>query len=360
MINFPEGTYDYYSLDGLSNGNQYTDSSLPVQEMALDLRTATIYYHNTDNLNLVGDWMRATPDFNKNVLMTLAMTTDPQAPIQDSPVTLNFIDDQSNKVLDTEKNNLRSQLHDGATDPLENLHDALYSKSADGQLLTTRSFSGYSLNTTTPLTNDGNTYTYHYVKTPTRPDQPATTPDTSSTTPAESTSSESTSESGTDPATGTPVAIKGEAVTATKKIGLYRHATFTKANRLHWYAQQARTQRPQFVVTGYAHSKNGLLRYQVRDVNHTAKTDGQRGYITAKDAYVTPTYYQKQPTTVRVISPRGINAYRHVDLSGRATQHYRRGSVLKIKGIEQHHLTTRLVLANGHYITGNKTLVIKK
>jgi hypothetical protein len=113
-------------------------------------------------------------------------------------------------------------------------------------------------------------------------------------------------------------------------------------------------------VTGYAHSKNGLLRYQVRDVTRTAKTDGQRGYITAKDAYVTPTYYQKQPTTVRVISPRGINAYRHVDLSGRATQHYRRGSVLKIKGIERHHLTTRLILANGHYITGNKTLVIKK
>ncbi|TGD19928.1 DUF5776 domain-containing protein [Levilactobacillus suantsaiihabitans] len=203
-------------------------------------------------------------------------------------------------------------------------------------------------------------FTYHYVKTPAKPDQPATIPDTSSTTPAESTNSESTSESGTEPATGTPVAVKGEAVTATKKIGLYRHATFTKANRLHWYAKQARTQRPQFVVTGYAHSKNGLLRYQVRDVNHTAKTDGQRGYITAKDTYVTPTYYQKQPTTVRVISPRGINAYRHVDLSGRATQHYRRGSVLKIKGIERHHLTTRLVLANGHYITGNKTLVIKK
>ncbi len=367
VLYFPDGTYDYYNLDGLPNGQQYTNPQppeqeskpLPVQEMAIDLRTATIYYHNTDNTKLVGDWMLATNDMSKDLLIKLAVNSDSTAPIKNSPVTLNFVDDQNHKTLDTVTNNLRSQLYNEAPDPLENLHDALYSTGADGQLLTTRSFDGYSLDTTTPLTNDGNTYTYHYVKDKSTSDNNPSTP-IATTIPAESSSSDSTTESGTEPATGTPVAVKGEAVYATKKIGLYRHATFTKASRLHWYAKQVRTKRPQFVVTGYAHSKNGLLRYQIRDVNHTAKTDGQRGYITADEAYVTPTYYQKRPAMVQVISNHGINVYRHIDLSGRAVRHYHRGSVLKIKDIQRHNLTTRLVLANGDYLTGNKTLVIKK
>jgi len=146
-------------------------------------------------------------------------------------------------------------------------------------------------------------------------------------------------------------------VYATKKIGLYRTKNFSDQSRQFYYAKASRTQRPMFVVTGYATSKNGHKRYRVRDVNHHSKTAGKTGYITANKAYVSSAYYAKRQAKVKVINAQGINSYRKVALTHKV-KHYRKGQVLKVKKIVAYRKTTRFVLTNGQYVTANKKLVI--
>lgn len=86
----------------------------------------------------------------------------------------------------------------------------------------------------------------------------------------------------------------GKSVTAVKKIGLYKSATFSKKGRIVWYKKMPRGRQPQFVIIGTARSKGGRLRYKVRDVNHKSKTYGLVGYITARKAYVHETYYESR------------------------------------------------------------------
>lgn len=155
------------------------------------------------------------------------------------------------------------------------------------------------------------------------------------------------------------VVRKGQAVSGIQKLGLYRQATFTAKNRRVFYPRQLREKRPQFVVTGYAASRGGRPRYRVRDVNHHSRTAGLTGYITTQPQYVTNTYYKQNPRRIRVINAQGVNAYRRIKLTGKM-RHYKRGTVLKVKRLESYHLTTRLVLTNGQYVTANKTLVMKR
>lgn len=152
------------------------------------------------------------------------------------------------------------------------------------------------------------------------------------------------------------VAAKGTVVYAIKKIGLYKKTDFSTANRRSWYVKKPRIYRPMFVVTGYARSKDGTLRYRVRDVNHLTVNRGKKGYITANSHYIRPVYYQSTHQTVTVINPRGVNSYRKADLTSKV-RNYKQGTVLKVKRIVTHNLTTRYVLSNGHYITGNRKLV---
>lgn len=225
----------------------------------------------------------------------------------------------------------------------------------------TYNIAGYTPRATDPVTTDGDyTTTFHYVskETPVDPGTPGgNTSNTGNITNADSSASSSSNESSSaDQPAAQPAPVKNEAVYATKAIGLYKTPTFTKANWQHFYSKQSRTNRPQFTVTGYARSKNGVLRYRVRDVHNTKLT----GYITANSAYVTNTYYHSNPKTIRVLSRHGINAYGQVGLKGKALKHYARGTSLKIKAVKSYHLTNRFVLPNGHYISANKTLVIKK
>ncbi|GHP13749.1 hypothetical protein YK48G_11740 [Lentilactobacillus fungorum] len=157
-------------------------------------------------------------------------------------------------------------------------------------------------------------------------------------------------------------AIKvGTVVYATKKIGLYKQATFDKAQRPAVYPKQNRTRRPMFVVTDYAKSTNGTLRYKVRDINYGTKTAGKVGYITANAQYVVKAYNTVLPKSKRVmvISNKGVNAYRNVSLTKKA-KHYKKGAILKVKKISQHNQTTRYELTNGYFITANKKLIINK
>lgn len=155
---------------------------------------------------------------------------------------------------------------------------------------------------------------------------------------------------------GDLIAPKGTVIYATKKIGLYKKATFTNKARKQWYAKKSRINRPMFVVTGYAKSKNGVKRYQVKDVNHHSKTNGQTGYVTANAKYTTRVYYATKHKTITVINPKGVNAYGKKNLTKKKA-HYKQGQVLKVKKIVNQNLTTRFVLSNGRYITANKLLV---
>lgn len=173
----------------------------------------------------------------------------------------------------------------------------------------------------------------------------------------------SSSSSGQAPTTTTKqptmpknVAAKGAVVYAIKKVGLYKTANFTTNSRKTWYPKKPRLYRPMFVVTGYSRDTNGKLRYQVRDVNHHSKRDGQTGYLTASRNYVRPVYYAAKTSQITVINPRGVNAYRKANLSGKV-KNYRQGTVLKVKQIVKHNLTTRYVLTNGQYVTANRKLV---
>lgn len=136
-----------------------------------------------------------------------------------------------------------------------------------------------------------------------------------------------------------PIAKKGEAVYSLKKIYLYKNNTFSKNERRAGYSRKPRVYRPMFVVTGYSHSKNGRLRYQVRDVNHLTKNKGKKGYITAQWAYVRPVYYQSSHKTLTVINPRGVNAYTNVNLTGKV-RNYKQGTVLHVTKFVKHNLTT--------------------
>ncbi|WP_283679827.1 DUF5776 domain-containing protein [Lentilactobacillus sp. Marseille-Q4993] len=152
---------------------------------------------------------------------------------------------------------------------------------------------------------------------------------------------------------------KNTAVYAIKKIYLYKNTTFNKKDRIAVYNKAKRTNRPMFVVTDYGYSKAGRLRYKVRDVNHKSKTAGKVGYITANKGFVLPVYYRALPKSkvVTVISKGGVKAYKNKNLTGHVKS-YKKGTILKVKKIERYNLTSRFVLSNGYYITGNKKLVI--
>ncbi|MGX6428070.1 DUF5776 domain-containing protein [Levilactobacillus yonginensis] len=280
--------------------------------------------------------------------------------------TVNFVDQNGKAVQDPlviPISSYRSETDDnGDTTYTNYLNDSIKTAMTsirDDLPKMTYNIDGYTPRATDPVTTDGDyTTTFHYVskETPVDPGTPGgnTGNNTSNTTNADSNSSSESSSA--DQSANQPAPVKNKAVYATKAIGLYKTPTFTKANRQHFYSKQSRTNRPQFIVTGYARSKNGVLRYRVRDVHNVKLT----GYITANSAYVTNTYYQSNPKTIKVLSRHGINSYSQASLKGKALKHYARGTSLKVKAVKSYHLTNRFVLSNGHYISANKTLVIKK
>ncbi|AGL65647.2 hypothetical protein BV242_14660 [Lactiplantibacillus plantarum] len=159
------------------------------------------------------------------------------------------------------------------------------------------------------------------------------------------------------------VAVKGESVYATKKIGLYKKADFKRNNRVKLYSKAKRINRPQFIVKGYQRDNAGKLRYRVQQYNpYTRKyVKGTKGYITASAKYVIPVYYRSTPKSnkITVINRKGLNSYRKTFLTQKVT-HYKKGALLKVKKVIKYKLATRYQLTNGHYITANKKFVIQK
>ncbi|WP_125573313.1 DUF5776 domain-containing protein [Levilactobacillus huananensis] len=146
-------------------------------------------------------------------------------------------------------------------------------------------------------------------------------------------------------------------VYAKRTINLHSNKNFTDKTPKANYHKQKRANRPIFSVTGYATSKQGYKRYQVRDVNKKSKTAGKTGYITAKYDYVSSAYYRLNQNKVKVLGARGINGYKQKNLKDKI-RHYKKGQTLKIKRIISNNKITRFQLTNGQYVTGNKKLVI--
>ncbi|MCI1553423.1 MAG: DUF5776 domain-containing protein [Levilactobacillus sp.] len=185
---------------------------------------------------------------------------------------------------------------------------------------------------------------------------PATT--TPSTTPPTATTPEPTPAPDTvaDQATTSPAKTATKIITATRKLGLYQSPNFSTKQRLHWYTQSARTQRPMFKILGVVRAQSGALRYHVKDVTPGAKTYGQTGYITAKADFVANAYYQIKATKIKVL--RGLNSYRSAALTGRK-HHYRKNQTIRVTKLVKHKLTTRYQLPNGRYVSANKRLVLR-
>ncbi|EHO52912.1 bacterial group 3 Ig-like protein [Lentilactobacillus kisonensis F0435] len=154
--------------------------------------------------------------------------------------------------------------------------------------------------------------------------------------------------------------VKGSVVYATKGIYMYKNANFKKSQQITKYPKAKRVNRPMFVVTGYARSNSGTLRYKVRDVNHGKKTANKVGYITASRKYVVNVYYKTMPKNkkITVINKKGVNTYKNANLT-KKVKNYKKGTHLRVKKIVKHHLTTRYQLSNGTYLTANKKLVIQ-
>ncbi|MCV3739600.1 DUF5776 domain-containing protein [Lentilactobacillus hilgardii] len=147
---------------------------------------------------------------------------------------------------------------------------------------------------------------------------------------------------------------------AKKSIYLYRHTDFTKKNQLIHYQKKSRINADTFTVVGTARSKSHALRYKVRDTNNKSRLFGKVGYVTASPSYVARLYYQTLPKskTITVIAKKGVDVYRSTKQSNRIN-HYKRGTILKIKKIIKNNKVTNYQLRNGNYVTGNKKIVIQ-
>ena len=112
-----------------------------------------------------------------------------------------------------------------------------------------------------------------------------------------------------------------------------------------------------FVVKKIVKNQNVRVRFYVKDVNHLSSSYGKKGYITARKNYVVPVYYQSKARMITIINPLGVNEYQNKNLT-KPVKNLKQGTHLKVKRVVKHNLTTRYQLANGHYLTANRKLVI--
>ncbi|MFD1456358.1 MucBP domain-containing protein [Levilactobacillus lanxiensis] len=257
-----------------------------------------------------------------------------------NPITIHYVD-QDGKTIQPDSQ-LPGTLGDNYTVNPDTIKGYQYVSATKGSLKGT-------------YTSNPQEVTLSYKVAPVTPVTPGGNGGTSNAT-SESSNTNDSSSTG-DQGHAVVIAQKDRAISAVKKLGLYSTPNFSKKTRQFYYAKQKRTLRPQFVITGVAQSKNGVKRYLVRDVNTGSKRYGKTGYITAKQAFTVHTYYQHSPKQVKVIS--GTNAYRDKALK-QQVKHLKRGEVLRVKKLVRYHLTTRLVLNDGSFITSNKTKVIEK
>ena len=348
------GAGTYYNADGSDTNTTVSGTSGALGEVRINLNQRTAYVWDSmlnATSNTSARLYRKVTSVSNFMYLSSVYTT--------KSLTINFVDTDGNSIDDS----MTFDFPDNS-DKLENaLLDA------------TPTVDGYTFNSAAVTTgsDDNPAITYTFIKNTSDSgsgnessnsesssseaisSESSSVNSATSSTDSDNLSDSSSANGASDTATSsaTKVSVSKTSVYATRKIGLYKTVNFTKNNRIRWYQKQPRTKRPKFTVIGYARTKAGTLRYKVKT------TSGQTGYITANTDYVGNTYYQTTPKKITVINAKGINAYRKVNLTSKV-RHYRKGTVLKIKAVKQHGITTRLILTNGTYITANKTMVLKK
>lgn len=336
------GTGTYYNADGSDTNKTVSGTSGALGEVRINLNQRTAYIWDS-----MLDATSNTSDRKYRKITSVSSFTPFSSVYTIKPLTINFVDTDGQSI----DHSMTFDFPDNS-DKLENaLLDA------------TPTVDGYTFSSAAVTTgsDDNPAVTYTFTKNTSdsgsgnessgSESSSSATSSTDSDNLSDSSSADSTSDSTTS--TATKVSVSKISAYATRKIGLYKTVNFTKNNRIRWYQKKPRTKRPTFTVIGYVRTKAGTLRYKVKT------TSGQTGYITANTDYVGYTYYQTTPKKVTVINAKGINAYRKVNLTSKV-RHYRKGTVLKVKAVKQHGITTRLILTNGTYITANKTMVLKK
>lgn len=183
---------------------------------------------------------------------------------------------------------------------------------------------------TTPPTNGGNE------------NNTSTTPDTN---PDSNTPDTSNNE--------TPIAISPDPDvtrphTVYAKRAMRLHSNVSLTNPTKSYKKQSRAKATSFRIQGVSYDKNGKKRYKVNG-----------GYITASSKYVADSHFRSSKVKqVRVIGNK-VNSYKDAKLSkSQQVRSYKKGTKLKVNRIVKQGRTTRFQLNNGHYITGNKQLLI--
>ncbi|UQS84931.1 DUF5776 domain-containing protein [Apilactobacillus apisilvae] len=148
-----------------------------------------------------------------------------------------------------------------------------------------------------------------------------------------------------------------------KKI--YRHSSpvLDRKTRGTKYAKTVLYERHVFKVEGYKINDKGQVVYKVNG-----------GWIPANGKSVADVYYRhndqeqfsndnkakfvKVNKRIRVIKPKGTYTYNSKQFNKKtAVKNMRKGSVLKVKGIEKLGRITRFYLGDGRYISSNKTIV---
>lgn len=146
-------------------------------------------------------------------------------------------------------------------------------------------------------------------------------------------------------------------VVGVRGLALYRKPNFAKSVRMNGFRKQPQMHQPQFEVLGVAHSKNGRLRFHVKDINRKSKTYHKTGYITASSKYVQSAEYTKTYKKLTVISAKGLNAYKSMKLVGKIKKHYHQGKVLRVKRLIHRGKSVVFQLMNNSYISSNKNQV---
>ncbi|KRO04873.1 hypothetical protein IV54_GL000762 [Levilactobacillus paucivorans] len=134
-----------------------------------------------------------------------------------------------------------------------------------------------------------------------------------------------------------------------QKFYSYQNVDFKKSERVKKYAKKPSVYAPVFTVVKTTQSKAGTPRYQLSDGT----------YITAKSAYVGKLFLRKNVKTLYVTNPRGTWTHGTVMFyyPTQLLHHLNQGTKVTVTHLIKNGPVTRYMLADGTFITGNKSYV---
>jgi hypothetical protein len=137
-------------------------------------------------------------------------------------------------------------------------------------------------------------------------------------------------------------------VYAKTAIYKYQSTNFKKSQRIRKYVKRVRSSAPIFTVTKTVKDSQGHWRYKVAG-----------GYITANSKNVGFLYWQSnQYKKLSVTNPKGTYEYRStIALKRNRVKLLKEGTTVKVKGVVHNGMTTRYLLTDGNYVTGDKRVV---